>query len=803
MMSSPAARLRTGFLAAGATAFFSLLAFGADARPDADLRAPDAPLCLWYDQPAVAWEEALPVGNGILGAMVYGGVAREHIQFNEHTVWKGQPHAYHHEGAAAFLPELRRLLFEGRQLEVEAMKKQTPPAVAKKLFTTRQREAEVLAGKEFMSLPLKQKAYQPFGDLWLEFPAQADVTGYRRWLELDTAVAATEYQAGGVTFRREVFASHPDKLVVVRLSASRPGAITCRVRLSCPHQESQLTTDGNQTLVLRGEVEKDGVRFEARAVLEAAGGRVSVENGQLQVTGADTLVIRLAGASSFKNYRDISADPAARCAATLAAAAGKSWSQIQQAHLADYQGIFRRVTLDLGQTPATKKPTDQRLAEFATGNDAALVALVFQYGRYLLISSSRDGGQPANLQGIWNDKLNPPWDSKYTSNINVEMNYWPAETTALPECHAPLFDALDELMDSGRATAKAHYGARGWVLHHNFDIWRGTAPINASHHGVWPSGSGWLSTHLWEHYLFTQNQDFLRRRAYPVMRDAALFYSDFLVEDPQTKALISGPSNSPEQGGLVMGPTMDHQIIRVLFGQVIEAANILGVDAEFAAQLKEQRARIAPNQVGRYGQLQEWLEDRDDPKNAHRHVSHLWGVFPGNDITWHDQKFFQAAKQSLIYRGDSATGWSMGWKINLWARFLDGDHAVVILKNLFRPAVQKTGKKNGSGLYPNLFDSCPPFQIDGNFGATAGIAEMLLQSHTAAGDNGFLIDLLPALPSCWPAGKVTGLRARGGFTVDVAWQDGKVTRYRVASATPREVTVRVNGELKKVKSEKF
>ncbi len=743
--------------------------------------AQDGPLTLWYNKPAVLWTDALPVGNGRMGAMIYGNPGHEKIQFNEHTVWTGGPHDYSHKGAAKSLPKIRELLWAGKQ-----------------------KEAEDLAMQEFMSEPLHQQAYQAFGDLLLEFPA-GEVTGYRRWLDLGSGIAGVEYTQGGVTYRREIFASERPSVILVRLTASKPGSLTFETTLQSAHEGSSVVVRPTGEIAMAGGVRDGAIRFEARMEVSTTGGKRTAKDGKLSIAGADSATLALTGATNFKTYQDVSADPKARNDAEFAAYQGKSFDTLRSEYSKRHLAEMGSVNLELGSTATAKLPTDERIAAFATGNDPALVTLLFQYGRYLMIGSSQNGGQPANLQGLWNDSNKPAWDSKYTDNINTEMNYWPVEETNLSSHQLPLFDAMKDLAKAGAVTAKEQYGARGWVLHHNFDLWRGTAPINASNHGIWQTGGAWLSTHLWEHYLFTGDRKFLAETAYPLMKGAALFFVDALVKDPKTGFLYTGPSNSPEQGGLVMGPTMDREIVRTLFGETISAAKALGTDGDFAAQLEAMRGKIAPLQIGKFGQLQEWMEDTDDPKNQHRHVSHLWAVYPGSEITpYGTPDLFKAARQSLLFRGDTATGWSMGWKVNLWARFLDGDHAYKILQNLLSPAADKApGIASKPGVFKNLFDAHPPFQIDGNFGATAGITEMLLQSQdpygtptsrspVQAGDSGFL-HLLPALPSALATGKVSGLVGRGGFQIAMEWKDGKLVKATIVAKQTKPLKIRYDG----------
>jgi alpha-L-fucosidase 2 len=751
-----------------ALVLLSLAILAGCGRPAVD---PAADRVLRYDRPAQSWNEALPVGSGRLGAMVFGGVPRERIQFNEETLWTGGPHDYSHPGASEYLGKIRELLFAGKP-----------------------REAEALAMDRFMSVPLRQMAFQPFGDLTIDLPGHERFTDYERSLDIGRALSGVTYKVSGTTFTREVFASHPDQVIVVRLTADRRKALAFNVGLDSPHETKSLSTDGDlQTLTV---AVKGGALHGVALLKVETDGRIDPAGRSLAVTDARQATIYLAAATNFVNYRDVGGDAARRAGQYLDRLKGKSFDRIRKDHVADHRALFDRFDIDLGSSGRESLPMDRRLRAFAAApEDPGLVALYVQYGRYLMIASSRPGTQPATLQGIWNQDLDPAWDSKYTTNINAEMNYWPAEVTNLGDCHEPFFKLIEECAETGRTTARVHYGAEGWVLHHNTDIWRGTAPINHSNHGLWLGGGGWVSRHMWEHFLFSRDLAFLRERAWPVMREAARFYAQVLVPDPATGFLISAPSNSPEIGGLVAGPAMDHQIIRSLFTACVDASRLLGQDREFAAELEALIPRIAPNRIGRLGQLQEWQEDVDDPNEHHRHVSHLWGVHPGADITWEKSpELMTAARQSLVFRGDDGTGWSLAWKINFWARFLDGDHAFELIKLLFRVKDESNVNWSG-GTYINLFDSHPPFQIDGNFGGAAGIVECLVQSHQS------FIDVLPALPKALPSGSLRGVCARGGFVLDLAWKEGRLTRLSVLSKAGEPCKIRYRGQTKEFPTE--
>ncbi len=731
-------------------------------------------LKLWYTKPAQKWTEALPIGNGRLGAMIFGGVESDRIQFNEETLWNGAPNDYAHKGAYQYLDQIRQLLFDGKQ-----------------------KEAEDLAMKEFMSVPLKQKTYQAFGDLNLHFPNQETFTDYYRDLDLKNAVCRVSYKSNGTNFTREYLSSFPDQVIAIRLTADKAKALNFSLDMDALHESKTTFVDGN-TLTLKVQV-KDGALRGVATIKVTSDGTLAAQGNQLSVSGAKTATIYLAAATNYVSYKDVSGNPEQKTSQTLAKIQSKSYDQVRSSHVTDYQKLFNRFDVQFTENDRAKLPTNERIIAFSkTPEDPQLLALYIQYGRYLLISSSRPGTQPANLQGIWNDQLAPAWDSKWTVNINTEMNYWPAEIANLAECQEPLYDMIADCAETGKSVAKEHYNASGWVLHHNTDIWRGTAPINHSNHGIWVTGGAWLSRHLWEHYQFSQDKQFLAQKAYPLMRGAAEFFTQFLIKDPKTGYLISAPSNSPENGGLVAGPTMDHQIIRALFRSCIEASEILNTDQEFAQKLREMLPQIAPNKIGQHGQLQEWMEDLDDPTNKHRHVSHLWAVYPGNEINWQQTPdLMKAARQSLIYRGDDGTGWSLAWKINFWARFLDGNHAYDMVKLLFRPVqIENTVYVNGGGSYTNLFDAHPPFQIDGNFGAPAGMIEMLVQSQLNE------IAILPALPDALPTGKISGVCARGGFELTFSWANGKLQKLELLSKAGQNCKLHYGDKLIEIPTEK-
>ncbi len=732
---------------------------------------------LWYDAPATCWLEALPLGNSRMGAMVFGGTDTEQIQLNEETFWSGGPHNNNSSTSLRYLTEVRSLIFDGKE-----------------------KEAENIINREFVKGPHGMR-YLTLGSLNLQF-GHKDVKDYVRDLDLQTATSSTSYIYNNVKYTRKVIASLADGVVLVNIKASKKGALSFTLTQSC-QLPTEVKAEGATLVATIKGADQEGIKAALTAQCRTdvkTNGRITAEGNALKIDNATEATLYVSAATNFVNYNDVSGDASAKNEQYLKAAETMPFATLHKRHVTLYKSQYDRVKLSLPSADNQSLPTVQRLDKFYGSQDMGMVALLFNYGRYLLISSSQKGGQPANLQGVWNDKMNAPWDSKYTININAEMNYWPAEVCNLSETAEPLFSMIRDLTQTGAETARAMYGCRGWMAHHNTDLWRIAGPVDGAFWGMFPNGGGWLSTHLWEHYQYTLDKDFLNEY-YPILKGAADFYLDYMVE--RDGELLVVPSVSPEQGGrgkqspVCAGCTMDNQIARDVLSQALFAARELDKDADYQQKLTKAIAMLPPMKVGQYGQLQEWREDLDDPRNEHRHISHLYGLYPSSQISpYKTPDLWKAAGVTLKQRGDQATGWSLGWKTNFWARMLDGNHAFTIISNMLRllPNEGKERQYPDGRTFPNLFDAHPPFQIDGNFGVTAGIVEMLMQSDPITDAKPY-IHLLPALPDAWPAGSISGIKARGGYELSISWKEGKLTSATITAQQDGTLRLRCKDKL--------